>query len=117
MEQLIAFMDKFAALLPLLAVAAPLVAFVIDLLKRVKLPDGTAPIVSGVLNAGVLVLLFVYGDEGVTAIKKANDLIVIVGPAITVWVGMVLTAPKWHDLFKAIGLGFSHVKDGLSPVG
>ena len=112
MELLSAFLDKLLALLPLVVVAAPIIAFFIDLGKRVGLPDGLAPILSGVLNAGVLVVLFVFGDQGVIVIKKVNDLIVVVGPAVTIWVLSVLASPKFHELLKGAGLGFSHPVEG-----
>lgn len=117
MDALLAFLTKLAALVPALAVFAPVFAFVIDLAKRLKLPDGYAPLVQSVLNVAGLAVLYALTDAQRAQLPDAVANFQVIAPYILALFVSVLVTPLAHKALTAVGLGFSHSAGNSGEVG
>ena len=108
MDNLLAFLAALAALVPVVSTVAPLVAFVVDTAKRIGLPNGYAPLVSGLLNLLAFAAMFFLTDAQKAQIPDAVAGILAVAPFVVALLISVLATPVVHDMLTAKGLGFSH---------
>ena len=112
METFFALLEAALNLVPLVAVAAPLIALLIDLGKRFKwIGDGNAGMWSLILNAAFWVGLHFAAQSGVE--KPATDLIVAVAafaPVVVAFVLALVTANSVHKLAAKRGFGYSYPK-------
>ena len=103
------FLQVFLGLVAVPA-AAPVLAVFIDFLKKVGLPDGFAPLVSGLVNVAVYAILFFAGKENTEMVGSFLDAFVLVAPYIfALFLSLVATA-KAHDVLTPMGYGYSHPK-------
>lgn len=109
MENFLVFVNVLLGFVPAVAGAAIAIAAIVDGLKKLGwLPDGYAPLASGLLNLAVFVALFFLGDEYGKEIQSTMDAIAIVAPVVVSLLIALLSTSKAHDLLTGIGLGFSY---------
>jgi hypothetical protein len=109
MEQFLVFVNVLLGFVPAVAGAAVAIAVLVDGLKKLGwLPDGYAPLASGVLNLAVFVALFFLGDQYGKEVQSVLDGIAIVAPVLVSLLIALLSTSKAHDLFNSIGLGYSY---------
>jgi len=105
--EFVKFIEALLEMVPQVAFAAPVIAILIDQLKRVGLPDGYAPLASGLLNLTFFALVYFLPErEGdiATIAEAAAQL----APFVVSFVLSLLTAAKVHQLTEPIGIGYSH---------
>jgi len=109
MDQFLVFAETLLGFIPAVAGAAIAIAALVDGLKKLGwLPDGYAPLASGLLNLVVFVLLFFLGDQYGKEVQSVLDGIAIIAPVIVSLLIALLSTSKAHDLLTSIGLGVSY---------
>lgn len=112
MDTLLGFGNSLLALVPVMGFAAPLIAFIVDTAKRAKLPDGYAPLLSGLLNFAVFAVLYFVGEAHRAQVQDVVQLLTQIAPVIVALFISLLGTAKAHDLLSAVGIGFSHADAG-----
>lgn len=109
MEQFLQFTVHLLGLVPAVALFAPLIALVVDFLKRAgALPDGYAPLASGVLNLLAYALVWFAGEsKDMTTIVNA---VTALAPYIFALFLSLLATARAHKAAVGIGIGYSHAK-------
>jgi hypothetical protein len=115
LDTLLAFLLELCDLIPAVAFGAPFIAFVIDLLKRLpkySLPDGYAPLVSGLLNLALYAALFFFKDkqDAITGIVQALNTL---APFILMLFTSTLVTAGAHDKLANRGLGYSYTGEAV----
>ena len=108
MGQLADFMSVLLGYVPAVMVAAPLIAFVIDQAKRFGLPDGYAPLVSGLLNLAAYAALYFAGAEHQGDVETVIEAITMIAPIVVALFTSALASNAAHNLLMWAGLGYSH---------
>lgn len=108
MEQFLAFFVVLAGLVPAVAGAAPVIAFLIDTAKRFGLPDGYAPAVSGALNLAAFALLFFGGDAVKQQFPSVAAGFLAVAPYIVALIGSLVVTVAAHNTLVKTGQGVSN---------
>jgi len=109
MDQFLVFIETVLGFVPAVAGAAIAIAALVDGLKKLGwLPDGYAPLASGLLNLSVFVALFFLGDQYGKEVQSVLDGIAIIAPVIVSLLIALLSTVKAHDLLTSIGLGVSY---------
>jgi len=101
------FLNDLLVLVPVIAFAAPLIAFLVDTFKRFGLPDGYAPLISGVLNLGMYAALYFLSDQE-AEIQTVIEAMYQLAPIILALFVSVLSTKSAHDLLEKVGIGFSY---------
>lgn len=108
MDALLSFVGNLLGLIPVVAFGAPLVAFLVDLAKRLRLPDGYAPLLSGALNLVLYGVVFFAGDKHLPQVQNVVQAMTLAAPVIlSIFVSLLSTAAA-HNMLAAIGVGFKH---------
>jgi hypothetical protein len=112
MNTFVSFVDALLDLVPAVAFGAPLIAILVDAAKRVGLPDGYAPLASGLLNLILYgVLFFLKGREG--EVQTIVEGLTALAPFIlSLFVGLLATAGS-HKKLLNIGVGYSNTSSSL----
>lgn len=108
MDQFIVFFSTLAGFVPVVVAFAPLVSYLVDAAKRIGLPDGYAPVLSGVLNLAAWVLVFFSSDEQIAQFPNVVAGVLAVAPYVVALVASLLATPLVHDALTDKGFGFSH---------
>lgn len=108
MDQFIVFFSTLAGFVPVVVAFAPLVSYLVDIAKRIGLPNGYAPVLSGLLNVAAWVLVFFSTDEQIANYPNVVSGILAVAPYIVALVASLLATPLLHDALTAKGFGYSH---------
>jgi len=109
MSNFLTFVEVLLGFVPAVAGAAIAIAALVDGLKKLGwLPDGYAPLASGILNLVVFVALFFLGDQYGKEVQSVLDGIAIIAPVIVSLLIALLSTSKAHDLLTSIGLGVSY---------
>lgn len=105
MVELLAFLETVLKFVPTVAVAAGVIALIVDFLKRIGvLPDGYAPLASLILNAAAWVLVYLFGDVAVGEVTE--PLAQILPYVFSLLVSLGIT--EWaHNIYTPKGLGYS----------
>lgn len=117
MEQFLAFVAVLLALVPVIAFGSPLIAFIVDTLKRIGLPDGFAPLASGLLNLALYAVVFFVGPEHEGEVKNVVDGLLLIAPVVLALFTGVIATVKAHQKLAAAGVGYNHSGPKLRPVG
>jgi hypothetical protein len=112
MSTFLAFFSSLAGLVPVVAVFAPLFAYVTDTAKRLGLPDGAAPIVSGILNLAGYALVFFSSDATKAQFPSVVAGILAIAPYLVALVAGLLATPLAHNALLAAGHGVSNTANG-----
>ncbi len=107
MEVTVTFFEVLLGLVPVVAFAAPLIAFLVDQAKRAGLPDGFAPLVSGVLNLVFFALLFFLPNEA-ERIEDYTGAVYAFAPYVVALLVALISSSWVHDRLTAVGIGYSH---------
>lgn len=108
MDAFLAFVSVLAGLVPAVATFAPLIAYVVDALKRIGLPNGYAPLASGLLNVAAYALVYFATDAQRAEFPNAVAAILAVAPYVVAVLASVLATPAIHDALVARGFGYTH---------
>jgi hypothetical protein len=108
MDAFVNFFASVAGFVPVVAFGATLIAFIVDTAKRLGLPDGYAPALSGGLNLALYALLYFAGDAHRAQIQDAVAAIYAVTPYVVALLMSALGAVGVHQQLTKIGLGYSH---------
>ena len=110
MADVLAFLEAALKLVPVVVVAAPLIALIVDLLKKLNIvQDGMAGLVSLVLNALFWVGLYIAGQLGIQAeaelfIQKFAEF----APVVLALIFALFGSQWFHNFGKARGFAYSH---------
>ena len=69
LELFLEFVSEVLGLVPIISFGAPLIAFLVDTLKRFGLKDGFAPLASGLLNAILYTVVWLAGDDNLAGVQ------------------------------------------------
>ncbi len=109
MENLVAFLNALAGLVPVVAVFSSLISYIVDALKRTGLvPNDYAPLASGILNLVAYAVVFFATDAQRAEFPALVNAILTVAPFIVALVAGLLATPAVHDALIKRGIGFSH---------
>jgi hypothetical protein len=108
MALFVGFLSSLLGFVPVVGFGAALIAFVVDTGKRLGLPDGYAPLVSGGLNLALYGLLFLGNDAQDARLQNAVAAINLIAPYVVALFMSVLTTVKAHQHLAAAGIGYSH---------
>lgn len=109
MNEFLSFIATLLGFVPVVAAVAPLVAFLVDTAKRFGLPDGYAPLASGLLNLLVYALFyFVELDEA--AVQNVVEAILAIAPYIVALLISLFGSAWAHQQLAKIGVGYRHPK-------
>jgi hypothetical protein len=109
MEAVLAFLEAALKLVPVVVVAAPLIALLIDTAKKLgALKDGQAGIANLILNAAFWIGLYIAGQLGVQAqaeefIQKFAEF----APAVVALILGLVSSQWFHNLAAGKGFGYS----------
>lgn len=110
MSEFLAFFSQLAGLVPVVGVFASLISYVVDTAKRLGLPDGYAPAVSGGLNLVAYALVFFASDTTKAQFPGVVAGVLAVAPYIVALVGSLIASSAFHDALTKVGIGFSHTE-------
>jgi len=105
--EFVEFIEALLEMVPQVAFAAPVIAILIDQLKRVGLPDGYAPLINGVLNLVFFTILY-FAPEAENDIATITGAFEVLAPYIVSIILSIVGAAKVHKLLLPTGVGFSH---------
>jgi len=106
--EIMEFVNGLLALVPVVAFAAPLIAFVIDTTKRFGLPDGYAPLVSGLLNLALYAVVYFVGEAHADQVQTVVEAVTMLAPVIVALFVSLLGTTGAHKALELIGIGYSH---------
>lgn len=108
MELVFEVLGAIGALFPVVAPAVPFISMFVDLLKKVGLPDGYAPLVSLVVNAAFWVLVAATGE---VAVDGWLEILTVVMTAVLMLAGTDLVHNIFTKLFNTkFGYSYSNQK-------
>jgi hypothetical protein len=111
MLDLTGFLETVLGLVPQVAFAATLIAFIVDQAKRfLKLEDGKAPLVSLALNAVVWAVIALFGDAHLDDIKNVVSAMELLAPIVVSLLLSLLGSNAVHNWLTGAGIGFSYSK-------
>jgi hypothetical protein len=108
MDTALNFVGSVLGFVPAVAFGATLIAFLVDTAKRLGLPDGSAPALSGALNLALYALVFFATDAQKATIQDAVTAINLVAPYVTALFFSLLATAKAHHTLAPTGIGYSH---------
>lgn len=110
MEDVLRLIEVALGFVPIVVVAAPAIALLVDLGKKIGLvKDGKAGMWSLGLNAAFWVVLYFAGQLGIGA--EAEEFIrrfAEFAPAVIALVSALLLTPAVHNLLVPRGIGYSY---------
>ena len=109
--EIIEFVNAILELFPVVAVAATLIAVIVDCAKKLGLADGYAGFMSLFLNAAAWVGLYVAQQQGVEEqVTGIIDNLTQIAPAIVALILSLVGSKLAHNLAMYLGIGYSHSK-------
>lgn len=117
--RLLEFLGVLAGLVPVVGFGGPLIAYLVDQIKRVGLPNGYAPLVAAAGNLLLFGVVFFVGPEKENDVRTAVDGIYKLAPFVVGFIVTAILAARSHDQLVTTGQGFSHTQkeeDKFEPV-
>lgn len=116
MDTLFAFLTTLAGLAPVVVTAAPLIAQIVDALKKFGIvKNGDAPAASAIFNFIVFAIYFFVGTENAGQVDSALSVITVLAPFVIGYFGALYTTGFAHKLAVTFGFGFTHTKPSSDP--
>lgn len=106
------FCGNLFTLVPVVAPAVLLIAIIVDGAKKAKiLPNGYAPVLSGVLNAAVFLVYYLAGPDRTAQIDGIIKAVTVFAPFIVGYAASVFSTAKAHNAMVEAGFGYSYSEE------
>jgi hypothetical protein len=105
--KLLDFIVTLGALVPVIAVAAPLISTIVDAAKKAGMAAKYAPAISAALNALVFTLRYFAGNDHAAQFDSAINALYALSPYVLALVLALLATVYSHKQLTAAGLGYS----------